>query len=118
MVSPPDGDLTDFMLSLEKLMGRGFTRLLPAHGAPVEHAENRLQELHDHRKTRERQILSAIHDAPGTARDLAQRIYKETPAALIPAATRNVLSHLIDLNRRGLVTFEGDLKETSIFLIK
>ncbi|GGE43578.1 MBL fold metallo-hydrolase [Actibacterium pelagium] len=115
MVSPPDGDLTDFMASLEKLMGRQFTRLLPAHGAPVADAEGRLQELHTHRKTREGQILSAVHDTPGTAQEFAQRIYTETPAALIPAATRNVLAHLIDLSRRGLVTTEGHLTETSIF---
>lgn len=117
MVSPPDGDLSDFMLSLEKLMGRGFSKFLPAHGLAVSDPEGRLQELYAHRKGREQQILSAVADRAATAKDLAERIYTDIPPALLLAAARNVLAHLIDLSRRGLVTANGGIRENAKFTI-
>ena len=105
LVSPPDGDLTDFMASLEKLAARtGDTLFLPGHGPAIEAPLERVAELHAHRRMREDQIRAALAEAPGNAADLATRIYTDTPAALLPAAARNVLAHLIDLQARGLAS--------------
>ncbi|KNG92847.1 MBL fold metallo-hydrolase [Pseudaestuariivita atlantica] len=105
LVSPPDGDLTDFMASCAHLRAacaaRGVTRLLPGHGDPVEDALARIDALVAHRLGREAQILDALDAAPGTADALAQRIYTDVNPALMPAAARNVLAHLIDLSGRG-----------------
>lgn len=98
MVSPPDGDLGAFMASLDRLAARPEQVLYPAHGAPVADGPARIAELRAHRRARETQILAALGNGPATPEELARAIYTDTPAALLPAATRNVLAHLIDLN--------------------
>jgi glyoxylase-like metal-dependent hydrolase (beta-lactamase superfamily II) len=97
LVSPPDGDLTDFMASCTKLQGKTWSRFFPGHGAPIEDPMGRLEWLVSHRLSRESSILAALSEGHATADQLAALIYTDTPPALLPAATRNVLAHLIDL---------------------
>lgn len=115
LVSPPDGDLTDFMASCARIAARDWRVLHPGHGAPVADAAARIGWLVEHRRMREAQILAALAEAPGTAADLAARIYAETPPALLPAAARNVFAHLVDLAGRGLAAPEGDLGDGARF---
>ncbi|MBP0482092.1 MBL fold metallo-hydrolase [Sagittula salina] len=115
LVSPPDGDLTAFMGSLRHLRGRGWRRFHAGHGAPVEEPEARLTELLAHREGREASILTALGDGPSDAQALAERIYTGTPPALMGAAARNVLAHLIDLTARNLVAPCGELSAEAIF---
>lgn len=105
LISPPDGDLADYFRSLDLLAALTPARLYPAHGDPVEAPLPRLTELAAHRRTRTAQILSALDTAPGTAPELATRIY-DIPPNLLPAAARNVLAHLIALADLGAVSAE------------
>lgn len=97
LVSPPDGDLTDFMASCERLRARDWEVFYPGHGAPVTNPSQRLDWLIAHRQSREAAILNALTLGPATAASLAAAIYTETPPALLPAAARNVFAHLVDL---------------------
>ncbi|MDU8912124.1 MBL fold metallo-hydrolase [Aestuariicoccus sp. MJ-SS9] len=115
LVSPPDGDLTAFMQSCERLLTRDWRRLLPGHGAPVEAPAARISELLTHRRAREAAILQVLHAGPADAAGLARAIYTDTPPALLGAAARNVLAHLIDLTRKSRVIHEGPLAETTTF---
>ena len=115
LVSPPDGDLTAFMASLDRLSGRDWQCFHPGHGAPVADPARRVADLLTHRKARESAILAALADGPSDARSLAHRIYTDTPPALLGAATRNVLAHLIDLTTRDQVTPTPRLSETAVF---
>ncbi|MBI1172620.1 MBL fold metallo-hydrolase [bacterium] len=104
IVSPPEGDMGAYMRSLHKLSGRGWRRFLPGHGPAIEAPAARLAELIAHREAREAAVLAALtQTGPASAADLARRIYTTTPPGLLPAATRNVLAHLIDLQDRALV---------------
>ncbi len=118
LVSPPDGDLTDFMRSCEKLRSRPWRVFHAGHGAPIESPAERLDWLMSHRKAREADILKALSAAPATAEALARQIYVETPAALLPAATRNVFAHLIDLQGKRRVSVFGKLSAESIFELR
>jgi len=62
---------------------------------------------------RERQIKEAIKNSPLTALEITEIVYTDIDKLLIPAATRNVLAHLIDLNERELVDFQGEISEKS-----
>ena len=115
LVSPPDGDLTDFMSSCHKLAGSQWRAFYPGHGAPVLAPNERLNWLINHRMGREADILSALAEGPSTANELARKIYTETPPALLPAATRNVLAHLIDLMGKHLIAAQGPLAHDCAF---
>ncbi|MEQ3630489.1 MAG: MBL fold metallo-hydrolase, partial [Sulfitobacter sp.] len=117
LVSPPDGDLPDFMASCEKLGARNWRVFYPGHGAPVSDPNARLDWLVAHRRAREASILKALNAGPATAEDLARVIYTETPAALLGAATRNVLAHLVDLTGRGRVAPQGVLQAEAHFVL-
>jgi glyoxylase-like metal-dependent hydrolase (beta-lactamase superfamily II) len=115
VVSPPDGDLNQYMASCTKLRGLGAARHMPGHGAPVEDPDTRLVWLMAHRRAREAAIITALEDGPATASGIAERIYTDTPAELMPAATRNVLAHLVDLTQKSRVHPEGDLHPDARF---
>mgnify|MGYP002635311934 CR=1 FL=1 len=78
---------------------------------PVE----RIDWLISHRTSREAQILDALAAGPNTALALAQMIYTQTPPALLPAATRNVFAHLIDLEGKNEVCRESAPNDDPIF---
>ncbi|MDM7457954.1 MAG: MBL fold metallo-hydrolase [Paracoccus sp. (in: a-proteobacteria)] len=105
LISPPDGDLCDYMRSLSRIAAWGAARLLPAHGPAVEDPPARLSDLAAHRRQRTAQILAALIQRPGTAEDLARRIY-EIPEPLLTVAARNVLAHLLALSDLGAVETE------------
>lgn len=109
LISPPDGDLIDYLRSLERLARLAPRILYPAHGAPIEAPLPRLAELAAHRRERTAQILAALETAPATAAELAARIYAGLSPALLPAAARNVLAHLIALSELGAAEPTGPL---------
>ncbi|WP_170528682.1 MBL fold metallo-hydrolase [Ruegeria arenilitoris] len=115
LVSPPDGDLTDFMKACHRLRAHDWSVFHAGHGAPITDPSGRLDWLIRHRLEREAQILDALAERPGTARDLAQRIYVETPPALLPAAERNVFAHLVDLTGKDRVAPQGALSVQTSF---
>lgn len=115
LVSPPDGDVADFRASCARLRACGPAVLHPGHGAPVTDPAARIDWLVGHRRAREDQIRAALTERPGTAVDLTARLYTDTPRALWPAASRNVLAHLVDLSDRGLARPLGPLTEHAVF---
>lgn len=117
LVSPPDGDLTDFMASCARLAATGITRAYAGHGAPIGDAQQRITQLISHRQSREADIVAALSVAPATPATLTSTIYTDIPPALLGMAQRNVLAHLIDLAQRGHVTPNGPLSGTAEFAL-
>ena len=104
LVSPPDGDMAAYMAALHRLALRPWARFLPGHGPAVDAPAQRLADLIRHRHMREAAILAALHaHGPAPAATLAARIYTDLQPHLLPAATRNVLAHLIDLTTQDRV---------------
>ncbi|MEX0349592.1 MAG: MBL fold metallo-hydrolase [Paracoccaceae bacterium] len=115
LVSPPDGDLTDFMASCARLRARDWSVFHPGHGAPVTDPAGRLDWLITHREGREAAILDTLAKAPATARRIAEQVYTDTPPALLPAAERNVFAHLVDLMGKEQVDPIGTLAAEALF---
>lgn len=115
LVSPPDGDLTDFMASCRKLSNLSIKRGYCGHGAPIEDVQSRLQELITHRLGRESEILAALEKDQHSPASLAAMIYTDVAPALLPMAERNVLAHLVDLFGRKLVACDGPLSAQAKF---
>lgn len=107
LISPPDGDLTAFMDSCARLSQRKDRIYYPGHGAPVNLPSDRLEWLISHRRQREAQILEQLSRRPCSLSALTAAIYADTPRLLLPAAERNVMAHIIDLEQKKLVATEN-----------
>ncbi|HEY2068999.1 MAG TPA: MBL fold metallo-hydrolase [Rhizomicrobium sp.] len=107
VVTPPDGDMTQYLASLRKLIARGDRILYPTHGAPIRDPKPFLQAYLDHRLDREAQILAAIADGLSTIPEMVARMYADVDKRLHPAAARSVQAHLIQLEREGRVRKDG-----------
>jgi glyoxylase-like metal-dependent hydrolase (beta-lactamase superfamily II) len=109
VVSPPDGDMAAFMVSLDKLMAREDRVYYPAHGEPVDSPQRLVRGLAGHRRQREGQILRILGEAPASIPDMVTRMYVGLDPRLTGAAGRSVLAHLIDLEQRRLAVRDGEL---------
>ncbi len=109
VVSPPDGDMADYMRSLQLLLDRDDAVYYPAHGPQVDKPQRLARGMMGHRKQREAQILKLLSGGTGAIPDLVAAMYKGVDPRLHGAAGRSVLAHLIDLRDRGVV------KETNEF---
>lgn len=107
VISPPDGDMADYMASLDLLLRRDDALYYPAHGDPILKPQRFVRGLLGHRKQREGQILRLLgrntHDIPA----MVAQMYKGLDPQLTGAAGRSVLAHLIDLENRGAVRTDG-----------
>jgi glyoxylase-like metal-dependent hydrolase (beta-lactamase superfamily II) len=103
VVVPPDGDMGDYMLSLDKLRQRGDRIYYPAHGPAIEKPNQLVRGMIGHRMQRERQIARLVGEGVGTIDAIVAGAYPGLDPRLVPAAGGSVLAHLMDLKRRGLV---------------
>ena len=60
VIPDEDGDLGQYMASLERVRALGVRRIYPAHGAVIEDGPGKIAEYVEHRLLRERQILDAM----------------------------------------------------------
>lgn len=104
VILPPDGDMADYMASLDRLQTRDDRVYYPAHGPSVDAPAKLVRGLIVHRRQREAQILRVLEEGAATIEALVARNYPGLDTALAPAAGASVHAHLIDLGDRCLVT--------------
>ena len=109
VVSPPKGDMQAFMESLQKLLDRDDRTYVAGHGPVLHDPHSYVQLLLDHRAKREEAIAKAIARTPADAHALTLVLYHKANPVLLRAAERNVLAHLIKLEREGRVRREGEV---------
>ena len=107
IVAPPDGAMSDYMASLEKLARRREPLYLPGHGGPVRDAPRFVQSYIRHRHGREESILRRLAKGAADIPTLVRAIYIGLDPRLAGAASLSVLAHLEDMVARGLVATEG-----------
>lgn len=109
VVSPPDGDMTAYLTSLDKLLWRDDVIYYPAHGDPIPQPRRLVRGTLGHRRMREGQILRHLErNGPSLIPDMVAVMYSGIDPRLHGAAGRSVLAHLIDLDHRQLVVREGE----------
>ena len=114
LVSPPDGDISDFVASCARLRAEKATVLYPGHGAPVTDPAARIDWLLAHRADRRAQVLAAL-DLPRNVAELTAAIYTDVAPALWPIAARNVFAQLVELVGAGLVGASPALAADAVF---
>jgi glyoxylase-like metal-dependent hydrolase (beta-lactamase superfamily II) len=108
VVVPPDGDMADYMQSLDKLRQRADRIYYPAHGPAVTNPQQYVRHLVGHRLQREKQILTLVREKARPIPDIVASAYPGLDPRLTAAAGGSVFAHLLDLEKRGLVEREGE----------
>ena len=106
VVTPPDGHMGSYMRELRRIRDRGFRVLRPTHGEPIVEPKAFLDAYLAHREAREAGVLDAVRSGVSDIPSIVARLYPELDPRLLPAASLNVLAHLITLREDGHV--EGD----------
>ncbi len=101
VIDPPEGDMDDYLASLDRMRALGFRTIFPSHGAPLLDVDARLAEYVAHRLGREEQVLAAWRRGLREPAALVPEIYPEVPPAVHPLAERQVVAHLDRLRRLG-----------------
>lgn len=113
VIPPHGGDLGAYMRSLDRLLAEEPTRIYPAHGPKIEDGRAKLRDYIDHRRQREQQVLEALDSGLTQAEPIVKRVYAAYPEALHAAAAWTVTTQLLDLERKGHVTREGEEPRTA-----
>jgi len=106
VIHPPDGNMTDYLQSLERLLEFNIDLILPGHGPLVGKPEAKIREYLRHRMMREKQVIDALRKGLNTIGDITQSIYVDVSAGLQRVAEFSVQAHLEKLIRDGRVKRE------------
>lgn len=105
VISPPDGDMSDYFDSLVKVRDRDYDTLWPTHGPPIQgNVREFVQAYIDHRVNRENQIIEQLRAGRTTIRDMVTVMYADVDKKLHPAACHSVLAHMVRLVKLGRVS--------------
>jgi glyoxylase-like metal-dependent hydrolase (beta-lactamase superfamily II) len=107
VVAPPDGSMSAYMASLEKVRARDETVYWPGHGGPVLEPQRYVRALAQHRRQREVSILAALQTGAETVPEVVGRVYVGLDPSLLRAAGLSTLAHLKDLGERGLIVSDS-----------
>ena len=108
LVAPPEGDLTEYLASLERLRALRPRILYPTHGEPFSDADAALERYRRHREERETAVLAALAAGPASADLVLERVYGATlDPRLRAAAAGATLAYLAHLQHLGRVRRAG-----------
>ena len=108
VILPPDGDMADYLSSLEKLMDLNFNRIAPGHGGVIDNGKQTLSLLRKHRMMRESKVISALRAAHNaTLESLTPRVYDDVPPDRHKWAQLTLEAHLIKLLNEKRVDRDG-----------
>lgn len=108
IVSPPDGNMSDYMKSLDLLLTRDDETYWPTHGPAIRDPKPFVHAFIAHREERERQIIEQLKAGHTRIADMVPVIYAAVDKRLYPAAARSVLAHIGRLVEQGRVITDGE----------
>jgi glyoxylase-like metal-dependent hydrolase (beta-lactamase superfamily II) len=103
VISPPDGDMDDYLRSLHKIAERAFTTIWPTHGAPIRDTAPFIAAYIAHRLDRENQIIAQLGAGQTKIKEFVPLIYASVDSRLWPAACHSVMAHMTRLVKNGQV---------------
>ena len=107
IIAPPDGNLNQYMASLERLLqlgqDGGIDVLHPGHGESIKPPLDRIREIRSHRQQRTDQAVEAIAAGVATIPEMVERIYADVDPKLHGPAAFSLRAHLDALVEEGKV---------------
>ncbi len=107
VISPPDGNMADYMASLEKLLDRDDQLYWPTHGPAIADPKPYVRSFIAHRHGREREIMSCLDRGIDNIAEMVKVVYAGISETLHGAAARSLEAHLIYMVDTGRVSRQG-----------
>ena len=107
VIVPPDGDMDEYLKSLEKLLDRNDNIYLPTHGTQIDNPHDLVNKYIEHRINREEQIIKAIKSGNFKINDMVKIIYSDVDPGLHPAASMSTLAHLNRMVKNKIIKVDG-----------
>ncbi len=105
VILPPDGNMADYLDSIDKLFAYDFERIAPGHGDLMDQGKKVLEALRAHRLAREAKVLRNLERLQAASLDaLIPEVYDDVPADRHSWARLTLQAHLIKLARQGRVS--------------
>lgn len=106
LIAPPEGKMTDYLNSLEKMRDLPNLRFLcGSHGSALANARGKIESYIEHRLMRERKILAAIKNGARTPREIVEQVYTDVKPELWELAEKAVMAHLEKLGYESELEF-------------
>ena len=118
VIVPPDGDMAQYLASLERLRRRAERRYYPTHGNPITDPVTFLARLIEHRHARERQLLACLERGLTTIAEMVPVVYSAVDARLHPAAAMSVLAHLEHLVATDRARCDGPPRLHGVYALR
>ncbi len=106
IVSPPDGQMSAYLKSLQKTLEQDYNIIWPTHGPPIHTPKPFIKAYIQHRKQREKQIIESLKEKPKSIKNIVSELYADIDKKLHPAACHSVLAHMIHLAEQNLITYD------------
>jgi glyoxylase-like metal-dependent hydrolase (beta-lactamase superfamily II)/8-oxo-dGTP pyrophosphatase MutT (NUDIX family) len=108
IINPPDGDMRQYLASLERLLAEDLAILAPGHGYLIGAPRRELRRLIAHRLAREKKVLASLRKLRAASLDeLLPLVYDDVPARIHGAAARSLTAHLDKLVAEGTARADG-----------
>ena len=109
VIGPPDGNMKQYIQSLEKLKDYDIEKIAPGHGELLENPHEVADWIINHRLEREKKVFQALQEATkGTPDSLVEKVYDDVDSSLFPIAKASLLAHLIKLEEDQLIYSSGE----------
>ena len=109
VIGPPDGNMKQYIQSLEKLKDYDIEKIAPGHGELLENPHEVADWIINHRLEREKKVFQALQEATkGTPDTLVEKVYDDVDSSLFPIAKASLLAHLIKLEEDQLIFSSGE----------
>lgn len=99
MIAPPEGDLGEYVASLERVRALAPSRILPGHGPEVGRAGEKIEEYLAHRREREARVVAALDRGTRSLAEIVESAYADVPPPMRPYAELSAKAHLLKLGR-------------------
>ena len=107
IIDPPEGDMAEYLRSLDRLLSEKPGAIYPAHGPVVPGGVAKLEQYRAHRHEREELVFAALKATPAQPSELVPAAYPDVKPEMYPFAERSLLAHLYKLVREGRAVQEG-----------
>jgi len=107
-ISPEQGDMSDYINSLHKLIGYNSLYICPGHGNMISEPRKKLESIIKQRINRENQILKVLENGKISVPDMFSQMYKRLDTRLHQSAIGQIKSHLIKLENEAKITSSKD----------